>query len=77
MQNNISREKNALEVGKIVEILVENPSKKNTDDWVGRTDTNKVVIFNNKSKKYKEGDFINLKINKSTSATLFGETIEE
>lgn len=77
LQNNISREKNALEVGKIVEILVENPSRKNTDDWVGRTDTNKVVIFNNKNKKYQEGDFLNLKINKTTSATLFGETIEE
>ena len=74
-QNQISREKNEEEIGRIFEILVEAPSKKNILEWAGRTDTNKLVIFNNKEKKYKQGDLIKIKVIRSTGATLFGEVI--
>lgn len=74
LQQNISKQLNKKEIGKIHQILVEGKSKKNKMEWQGRTDTNKVVIF-----PYKEniniGDFIKVRITHSTSATLFGEII--
>jgi len=75
LQNKISRQLNQGEKGKTHEVLVESPSKKNPADWMGRTSTNKVVIFPNNEQKYKPGDYITVLIKKSTSATLFGEVI--
>jgi tRNA-2-methylthio-N6-dimethylallyladenosine synthase len=40
----------------------------------GRTDTNKVVIFPF-DEKIKEGSYLKVKINKATSATLFGDIV--
>ncbi len=74
LQNKISREINVTEYGKIHEVLVEGPSKKDKTRWQGRTDTNKVVIFATKD-NIAVGDFVNVKITNSTSATLFGELI--
>jgi len=75
LQNQISREINLSEHGKTHEVLVEGPSKKNPNEWQGRTDTNKVVIFDNTGIKYDVGELIMCKINNSTSATLFGEVV--
>ena len=75
LQNEISLKKNNAEIGKIHEIMVESASKKNKSQWQGRSRTNKVIIFDNAENKYKAGDFINLKVNKATSATLFGELV--
>jgi len=73
LQNSIAKEKNHLEIGRVHEILVEGPSRKSDEDWQGRTDTNKVTIFPNPERKYKQGDKILVRITRSTSATLFGE----
>lgn len=73
LQNKIAKEINASEHGLVHEVLVEGPSKKNNLQWQGRTDTNKVVIFNNNELHYKTGDLINCKITNSSSATLFGD----
>jgi len=43
---------------------------------MGRTKLNKVVVFDNSNDKYQPGDSILVKINKSNSATLFGEVQE-
>lgn len=75
LQNNIAREINANEVGIIHEVLVEGPSKKNDHQWQGRTDTNKVVIFDNLERKIQTGDTIKTQITDSTSATLFGKVV--
>ena len=75
LQNNISRELNQNEIGKQHEILVEGPSKKNSEKWQGRTDTNKVLIFEKNGHIIKTGDLINVIVKNSTSATLFGETL--
>ncbi|GAB1370855.1 tRNA (N6-isopentenyl adenosine(37)-C2)-methylthiotransferase MiaB [Candidatus Kapaibacterium sp.] len=75
LQNQIAAEINLSERGLIHEVLVEGPSKKNKLQWQGRTDTNKVVIFDNPEGNYKTGDLINCTINNSTSATLFGSVI--
>lgn len=76
IQNQISKENNQTEIGKIREVLVEKPSKKKPNEWVGRTKLNKVVIFDNSNANYNAGDLVMVKINRSNSATLFGEVLE-
>ncbi len=73
LQNKISKEKNKLEIGKIYEVLVEKPSKKKPQEWMGRTKLNKVVIFDNTDEKYQTGDLVNVTIKRSNSATLIGD----
>lgn len=73
LQNSISKEINSSEKGNILEVLVESPSKRNKNEWMGRSSSNKVVIFPNEDDKYKTGDYVNIKIKRSTSASLFGE----
>ena len=45
LQNNIARDINAAEKGNVYDVLAEGPSKKNKDEWQGRTGTNKILIF--------------------------------
>jgi tRNA-2-methylthio-N6-dimethylallyladenosine synthase len=61
-------------VSTIVEVLVEKESKKSSDFWSGRSSQNIVVVF--PKEHYKIGDFVNVKANECTSATLIGEAIE-
>jgi tRNA-2-methylthio-N6-dimethylallyladenosine synthase len=75
LQNTISKEKNEDEIGKIHEIMVESESKKNANQWQGRSGTNKVIIFDNDERKYSTGDLLKLKVVRATSATLFGEIV--
>lgn len=78
LQNTIAGEVNTTEIGRIHDVLVEGPSKRNASDWRGRTDTNKTVIFpHNESADYIVGDIIKTRIMRSTSATLFGERIAD
>jgi len=58
-------------VGKVVEVLIEKESKKSTEHWSGRTTQNTVAVF--PKEHYKVGDFVNVRINECTSATLIGE----
>ncbi len=74
LQHKIARELNNKEIGRLHTIVAESPSKKNPLEWMGRTDTNKVVVFPSLNGT-KEGDLLNVKIHGSTSATLFGEII--
>lgn len=62
-------------VGKIVDVLVEGPSKRSELEWQGRADDNKVVVFNNSEKLIHEGDYVKINVNDNTSATLMGEFI--
>jgi len=75
IQQRISNEINQSMIGSEEIVLVEGPSKKSDDFWAGRTDTNKVVIFPMQD-NLGEGDYIKVKINRATSATLFGDFIE-
>ncbi len=59
-------------IGKTVEVLIEGNSKKSDQHWMGRNSQNAVVIFP-KTGNEKQGDLVSVKINDSTSATLFGE----
>jgi len=75
IQKKISNSKNQAEIGKIFEILVERSSKKNPREWMGRTKTNKVVIFDNHDLNAKAGDILNVQIDRANSATLFGTVV--
>lgn len=76
LQNSISAERNNEEIGKTHEVLVEGVSKKNANEWRGRTGTNKTVVFpHNEQADYVVGDLIHVTINRSTSATLFGNVV--
>jgi len=60
-------------LGKIEEVLIEGPSKKSNAHWMGRNSQNTVVVF--PKENYTIGDFVNVKINDCTSATLLGEAV--
>ncbi|MCC4227081.1 tRNA (N6-isopentenyl adenosine(37)-C2)-methylthiotransferase MiaB [Zunongwangia profunda] len=60
-------------IGKTVEVLIEKSSKKSDAHWSGRNTQNTVVVF--PKENYEVGDFVNVKINDCTSATLIGEPI--
>lgn len=70
LQNECSQKSNEQDVGKEFEVLVEGFSKRSREQLFGRTSQNKVVIFDKGS--HRIGDFVNVKITGSTSATLFG-----
>jgi tRNA-2-methylthio-N6-dimethylallyladenosine synthase len=75
LQQKISYEINQELIGKEVEVLVEGESKRSPEQWMGRTDTNKVVIFP-KHEGIKPGDYVIVRINKANSATLFGDIVK-
>jgi len=53
--------------------LIEKESKKSSDHWSGRTSQNTVAVFPQEG--YQIGDFVDVKINDCTSATLIGSAI--
>lgn len=60
-------------VDQVFEVLVESVSKKSDNDLSGRTSEGKVVVF--PKQNWKIGDYVKVKINKCTHATLIGEAI--
>ena len=75
-QQKISYEINQSLIGSEAEILIEGFSKKSNDFLAGRTDTNKVVIIPN-HENISKSDYVNVRITKGTSGTLFGNIIEK
>ena len=59
-------------LGETVEVLIEKESKKSNKEWSGRTQHNTVAVF--PKEQYKVGDFVNVKINDCTTATLIGRS---
>jgi tRNA-2-methylthio-N6-dimethylallyladenosine synthase len=57
-------------LGKIEEVLIEGVSKKNPNEWKGRNTQNTVIVF--PKEHYKLGDFVMVKVEDCTSATLRG-----
>jgi tRNA-2-methylthio-N6-dimethylallyladenosine synthase len=75
LQQGISFGINQELIGKEAILLVEGFSKKSEKFLAGRTDSNKVVIIPY-SPDIKEGDYVKVKIDRATSATLFGSFVE-
>ena len=74
IQSKVSLEHNQTNLGKTYEVLIEGDSKKSTADFKGRNTHNKMVIFP-KVEGVKPGDYVQVIINKATSATLKGEIV--
>jgi tRNA-2-methylthio-N6-dimethylallyladenosine synthase len=70
LQRDLSREINQRFVGRSEQILVEGPSKKSAQEYTGRTDTNRTVVFPHVQEQ--PGEYITVKIARANSATLFG-----
>lgn len=73
LQNRLSLESNKRDIGKIFEVLIEGDSKRSTEDWMGRNTQNKVIVFSKGNYNYKKGDYVLVKVNDCTQATLLGE----
>jgi len=73
LQGELSLASKKADIGKEFEVLVEGTSKKSKEELVGRTSENKVVVF--PAGDAKPGEYVNVKINQCTSATLLGERI--
>ncbi len=61
------------DVGKTFRVLIEGISKKNDQELYGRNDQNKVIIF--QKNNHKKSDYVYVKVNSCTAATLFGEVV--
>jgi tRNA-2-methylthio-N6-dimethylallyladenosine synthase len=75
LQKEISEEKNSKLLGKEYEIIVEGISRKSDKMLFGRTDGNKSVIIPKNGTSL--GEKVTVRINKTNSATLFGEIIHK
>ncbi|MCB2204773.1 tRNA (N6-isopentenyl adenosine(37)-C2)-methylthiotransferase MiaB [bacterium] len=73
LQRRISYEINREQIGSVEEIMLEGPSKRSVEEWMGRTGTNKTVIVPRGD--YRAGDTLQVRIKSATSATLFAEAV--
>ena len=71
LQNELSAESYRKDIGKTYEVLVEGVSKRSKEQFFGRTPQNKVVVFDRGN--HHIGDFVMVKIEESSSATLKGQ----
>lgn len=70
LQTELSAEANRRDEGKVFEVLVEGYSKRSREQLFGRTEQNKVVVFDKGD--HRIGEKVMLEITGSTSATLMG-----
>ncbi|HJW18651.1 MAG TPA: tRNA (N6-isopentenyl adenosine(37)-C2)-methylthiotransferase MiaB [Flavisolibacter sp.] len=75
VQNRLSLESNQKDLGKTFKVLIEAESKKSSEQWMGRSGENKVMVFPKGSTSYKPGDYVHVKVNDCTQATLLGEIV--
>jgi len=74
-QMSIQEENNEGEIGKRHLVLVEGESKRSSEQLSGRTDTNKMVVFDRQN--YQKGDYVEVEVADCTSATLMANPIQK
>ncbi|NUO80991.1 tRNA (N6-isopentenyl adenosine(37)-C2)-methylthiotransferase MiaB [candidate division KSB1 bacterium] len=74
LQKEITHERNVAELGKVYEVLVETPSKKDGNQWLGRTDHFKPVVF---SGNVQAGDLVKVRIEAHGANTLMGAMVRD
>ena len=72
-QNEIALEKNKSLEGKILKVLCDGKSKNNENVYSGRTEGNKIVLFDGEENDV--GKFINIKIDRAETFALYGDKI--
>ncbi|MBO7129472.1 MAG: tRNA (N6-isopentenyl adenosine(37)-C2)-methylthiotransferase MiaB [Prevotella sp.] len=73
LQTDISAQQNKKDEGKEFDVLVEGFSKRSREQLCGRTEQNKMVVFDKAG--HHIGETVRVKITGSTSATLLGEAL--
>ena len=74
LQNELSLTANQRCIGQEYDILIEGVSKRSREQLFGRTEQNKVVIFDRAD--HRVGETIRVRITEATSATLKGEVVD-
>ncbi len=64
------------QLGKVQKVLIEGFSKKSDNDYCGRSDQNAMVVFP-VDEKYKPGQYVNVMVERTTTATLIGRIIPQ
>lgn len=75
LQNELSAASNQRCIGRTYEVLIEGVSKRSKEQLYGRTEQNKVVVFDRG--KHRIGQYVILRITEASSATLKGVEIGE
>jgi tRNA-2-methylthio-N6-dimethylallyladenosine synthase len=75
MQGVLSTASNQKDVGSVFEVLVEGNSRKNENDWTGRTSQNKVLVFPKTAGIDLKGKYAQVKVTSYTRTTLLGEQV--
>lgn len=71
LQNELSAKSNQRCIGREYEVLIEGVSKRSKEQLFGRTEQNKVVVFNRG--EHRIGQYVRVRITEASSATLKGE----
>ncbi len=71
LQNELSLASNHRDIGKTFDVLVEGVSKRSKEQFVGRNQQNKTIVFPRGN--YRVGDIVKVKVLEVSSATLIGE----
>src|SRR5687768_902778 len=74
LQRSISAIHNARDIGKTYKVLIEGDSRKSDNEWKGRNSQNKMIVFP-KEQGFKPGDYVQVQIESTTSATLMGRIV--
>ena len=74
LQGRMSLKSNEKEIGKVMKVLVEGPSKKNPQELCGRAGSKKMCVFPSRGEK--PGDYCEVRVTSVTSATLICDRIE-
>ncbi len=74
VQNEIALEKNKPMENKVIRVLCDGPSKNNGDVYSGRSEGNKIVLFDGDESDV--GKFVSLKITRAETFALYGEKID-
>ena len=74
LQTRISREENQRDIGRTFRVLIEGDSKRSDQEFKGRNSQNKMLIFP-KVAGLKPGDYVNVRVQEASSATLRGEIV--
>ena len=74
LQGRMSLKSNEKEIGKVMKVLVEGPSKKNPDQLCGRAGSYKMCVFPSRGEK--PGDYCEVRVTSVTSATLICERLD-
>jgi tRNA-2-methylthio-N6-dimethylallyladenosine synthase len=75
LQNELSRRHNLADVGHTFNVLIEGDSKKSPDDFKGRNSQNKMIVFPKKA-GLAPGDYVRVRVDAATSATLIGSIVD-